>query len=118
MILSFKESEFIALMECMENRKTDIWSAPLVQILKYETERDNVTIKIKNIKNKSLLIDFSLNTEKTLYDQELTVLIPQKFITDKNEIFQGDDVLKLKQDAKNNFFINIKPVSGQIIIKY
>lgn len=74
--LSVPEEDFKEFAGCMGRVKERIWVAPLVNIYKYEAERDGASLTVAEKQRNLVRLKLQVRTNPSLYDQKLTVVFP------------------------------------------
>lgn len=115
---TFGEDQFLKFIEYLNFKEERIWVAPLIQILKYETEYKSAELEILSITKNSIIIDLKIDTDPYLYDQEITLLLPLNGGKQPENLFQDNSELPILNNFNNQYFVNLKPTNSRITIKY
>ncbi len=115
---TFGKRQFLNLIEFLNSNKNKIWIAPIIDIIKYETQRKSSKIEFIKRSDKSIILDFKVNTDSNLYNHELTMIIPSFNKLKPNEVIQDKKSLKIIKSRNNTEMVNIKPINSRIFINY
>ncbi len=74
--LTMSKDDFTDFLGCLNGMKEKVWIAPLIQIYKYEAERNSATLAVKEKGKKLDRLQLKVGTNPDLYDQKLTVILP------------------------------------------
>lgn len=115
---SFATDEFEKFLKCLVKKRTNIWVAPIVDILKYETERENASLRIKELPDRNAVIYLELKTDDTLYDHPLTIVISINSITSVRQAFD-DKVVEIDWLQNGEYtLLDVHPVTSRIMLQY
>ena len=115
---TFDEEQFSKMIEYLNSKRDKIWIAPLVQILKYESEFKASRLEFVKKDPGKIVMKLKIDTDPNLYDQDLTLLLPAHTNIPPLKVIQnGMEVMVIKL-TENKFVSNIKPIKGEIVILY
>jgi hypothetical protein len=106
------------MIKYLNSKRDNIWIAPIVQILKYETEFENSTLELVKKDSDKILMRLKIGTDPYLYDQELTLIFPSLDNISPVKILQDDMEGIIFQLSDKDFLSNIKPIESNITIFY
>lgn len=116
-IYTFSLDKFREFMSCLNERKENVWIAPLVQIYKYEFEYQKSSLEVVETGNDSLVLTLKIDSDDSLYDQPLTLVVERT--NSKIEAYQSIDDKKISLSAKfaqNQYLIDIYPQNSHILL--
>ena len=116
--LSFPEKEFEGFVQCLQKNRYSLWTPPLVQILKYETERKAARVSVKEEGQSNLRLQLEVSTDPKLYDQPLTVKVEGSRIRPGMKAVQEGRECEVKVVEGSIALIHVRPVSGIIEVTY
>jgi len=113
--LTFGEKSFTDFLDCLDKRKEQIWIAPLIQIYKYESERNSATVTMIENRRNHIRLKLSVNTNPVLYDQKLTLVLAA---TGKkvSRVLQGGVPVQEYETVDNTVLIHVRPITSDISI--
>jgi len=114
--LNLPVEEYDLMLRYLDSMKDQLWVAPLADVLKYETERDQSRVSLVARKKGSMLLMLQVGTDPSLYDQELTIIIPVDPGAKATSVFQGRRQIVPFHKNDREVFVNVAPVSGEIHI--
>jgi hypothetical protein len=115
---NFEEEQFLEMIKYMNSRRDKMWVAPLVQILKYQSEFEASKLELIKKASDKIVMKLSVETDPDLYDQYLTVKLPAESNSPPVKFLQNDTERTITQLAEDEFICNIKPVDSEIVIMY
>lgn len=115
---TFEEEQLLEMIKYLNSKRDNIWIAPIIQILKYETEFENSTLELVKKDSDKILMRLKIETDPNLYDQELTLILPTLDNISPVKILQDDIEGTITQLTENKFISNIKPIESNIVIFY
>jgi len=117
--LTVKAHIFEKFLECLNYYKGNIWIAPLVSTLKYETEYNSAKLTVFSQSKDAVHLNLIIGTDERLYDQKLTLIIPGNNQKKVNSIMQNNGVLDGYYDEKSNvILVNVEPIESRIVVNY
>lgn len=113
---SLSERKFREFLEYLSSRGDRLWMAPLVDILKYEEERDASRVTLLSSSQGEIVLHLEVATDPELYDHPLTIVLdnPGK----KN--FSADQharTIEVEYDRAGNVILNPRPFDSEILLK-
>lgn len=87
--LSFPTEEFRKFLDSITTREEILWIAPVVDVLKYETEFNSSRLEILSRNNGKITAHLEIGTDPDLFDQKLTITLPVD-TEDLYDIYQDD----------------------------
>jgi hypothetical protein len=115
---NFEEEQFLEMIKYMNSRRDKIWVAPLIQILKYQSEYEASKLELIKKASDKIVMKLSAETDPELYDQDLTLKLPSANNILPVKILQNNTERIITQLAEDEFIANIKPVNSEIVILY
>ena len=97
--------------------KEKVWIAPLIQIYKYEAERNSATLAVKEKGKKLDRLQLKVGTNPDLYDQKLTVILPDSGRKILRILQEGEPVQEYRS-VRDMVLIQVKPRTSEISINY
>jgi hypothetical protein len=116
--LSVSTDVFKNFVECIGNLRNQIWIAPLVQILKYETEFNSARLEKVFRNEKTVHLVLKIWTDSELYDQKLSLIVISKHPFKVGSVKQNNEVLEIKTLTGQKSLVNIRPINSEIFIDY
>lgn len=114
--LSFPEMQFEEFLRNLYTRTHQFWIAPLVDILKYELERDGARLTDYSRDKGEMKFNLEISTDPRIYDQPLTIILTSPGWEVLN-ITQNGNRLTLVEDQNNLLVFHIRPIPSSIIVK-
>jgi hypothetical protein len=114
--ITYRENQFVKFISYLNALQNRLWIATLLEILKYEYEYNNSSIKFTGGNGKCSEYMFTV-AARELYDQELTINI-RLGKTDISGIYQNDTQIKTYSLVNGKLSFNVKPKNSKIIIMY
>jgi hypothetical protein len=115
---TFEEEQLLEMIKYLNSKRENIWIAPIIQILKYETEFENSTLELVKRNTDKIVMRLKIETDPSLYDQELTLILPTLDNLSPVKILQDDFEGIIFQLSDKEFISNIKPIESSIVIYY
>jgi len=115
---TFEEEKFSKMIEYLNSGKDKIWIAPLIQILKYQSEFEASNLELVKKDPDKIVIRLKIGTDPNLYDQDLTLKLSNHNNKPPVKVLQDKMELKLNQLSENKFISNVKPFDSEIQILY
>lgn len=103
------ETRFWEMLQYAHSKK-ELWIATLHDVSAYIAERNNTTLSIKQIKNKTL-VTLTNHLDKSVFDVPLTLVMEKKPVS----VTQGGNTLKVVQQSKL-YLTNFDIHKGDLII--
>ena len=115
---TFEEDKFEKMIEYLNSRRDSIWIAPIVQILKYQSELESSSLELINKTPDKVEMRLKIGTDPNLYDQDLTLRLPVLNNKPPVKVLQNKSEVTVTQLSDNEFISNIKPVNSELEILY
>jgi hypothetical protein len=115
---TIEEEKFLKMIEYLNNKRDRIWVAPLVQILKYQSEFETSKIEFVKKYPDKIVVRLKIETDPNLYDQDLTLILPTPNNRTPVKIIQNETELKVFQLTHSEYISNIKPINSEVQILY
>lgn len=111
--MSFYKGEFQRFLDKLRNASSEVWIAPLGEILKYKEEYNNA--RILNVKKQDSGISFQLKVETNpiLFDMPLTI-VWEGIKIDKFSIYQDNILIDSRANGKDESLITVQPRTSVI----
>ena len=116
--LFFSRESFESFMVFLKQEKERLWIAPLLDILKYETERESASLKVLARDRRQILLALKIDTSTELYDRPLTLRIPIKEGQKVDSIRQGNRRIPVSSEKYGVVLADVKPVSGPLEVYF
>jgi hypothetical protein len=116
--ITLSEKKFLQIVQCLSNHSNSLWVAPLIDVLKYEKEVYGTKIKIIKVTPTNYSIILQVQTDPTLYDHKLTLVLPVKPGLAVKSVHQGNEECLVYQRNSTETLIDIKPLNSKITIKF
>jgi hypothetical protein len=116
--LFFSRESFESLVAFLKQEKERLWIAPLLDVLKYETERESASLKVLARDRRRILLALKIDTSTELYDRALTLRIPIKEGQKVDSIRQGNRRIPVSSEKYGVVLADVKPVSGPIEVYF
>ena len=114
--LALPIEEFDQLVQLLGQMKDQLWVAPLADVLKYETERNQSRVSLVSRNKGSIVVLLQVGTDPSLYDQELTIILPVDPGMKAVSVSQGATQALRIHNNDRKILMNVAPVSGEINI--
>jgi hypothetical protein len=114
--LNLPSEEFDKVLRHLVEMKDQLWIAPLADVLKYETECNQSRVSLVSRNKGSLVVMLQVGTDPSLYDQELTIIIPVDPGMKAVSVSQRANQVVRFHNNDRKILVNVAPVSGEIII--
>jgi hypothetical protein len=116
--LTMSEQDFNDFIKYLNSKRNHIWIVPLIQLYKYEEEYKNSKLQLTNKTKKGLVYQLDVKTDPELYDQELSIKLPNENIGPNTHIKQDGENIKINHSEDSFSIINVKPINSIIEITY
>lgn len=116
--LNVSEEIFREFLKLLAERKDELWIAPIVDIMKYENERNGSALKVVDSGRTSCTVELAVQTDSALYDHKLTMKVPKRENMAVASIFQDNDEGKIYQSREGEYLVDVDPVNSIITINY
>lgn len=116
--ITISKDKFSRFIKYVDSVRKQVWVSPLIQILKYEGEYKSAKIKIIEEKEKFQKIKLNISTDRTLYDQELTLVIPVTNSDRIEKVLQNQEQVQGALRKSSAMIFNIQPINSEISIYY
>jgi len=116
--LTIKEETLAGLLRCLDERKHQLWVAPLIDILKYEQEAQGATIRLVSSGRRSETLALAVRTDPELYDHLLTIVLPLRQGMAVVSVRQNDEPRQVYNDGSGDALADVRPVNSTIIVTY
>lgn len=114
--LNLPSEEFDKTLLHLVEMKDQLWVAPLADVLKYETERNQSRVSLVSRNKGFLVVMLQVGTDPSLYDQELTIIISVDPGMKAKSVSQGKQKNVEFHNSDRQILVNVAPVSGEINI--
>jgi peptidoglycan-N-acetylglucosamine deacetylase len=115
---TFEEKKFLKMVEYLNIKKDKIWIAQIIQILKYKSEFEASRLEQVKKEPDKIVMKLNVETDPSLYDQDLTLIIPMYNKINPVKVLQNKIEVTLYRLSDNKFISNIKPLDSEIQILY
>jgi len=115
---TFEEEQLLEMIKYLNSKRENIWIAPIIQIIKYETEFENSALVLVRKDPDKIEMRLKIETDPFLYDQDLTLILPARDNLSPVKILQDDMDVIMFQVSDKEFLSNIKPIESNITIIY
>jgi hypothetical protein len=112
------KSQFLTLIEILKLKREHIWIAPLIQILKYQTEYESARLELGPLNQKTTTYNLFIDTDPILYDQPLTLIINENKEVNSFRVFQDESELKTSKMSGKDYLFEIIPKKSKIVVKF
>ncbi len=116
--LTFSRDSFTIVLDFLKNSRDLLWIAPLGDVWKYEMERKTAQLEVLSSNSVSVRLSLTVKTAPDLYDQELTLVVPNTDQRRVASVFQGTRPITSVSQQGAVILINVAPVSGAIEIRF
>jgi len=113
--LTLGKESFTDFLDFLDERKKRIWIAPLIQIYKYEAERDGASLTVTENKSDLIGLKLKVNTDPALYDQKLTLVLAASG-RNVSRILQAGEPVRDYEAADDSVLIHVRPMTSDIAI--
>ena len=113
--LTFGKESFTDFLDCLDGNKEKIWIAPLINIYKYEAERNSASLTMVENGGKLARLKLMVGTNPDLYDQKLTVVFPASG-RNVSRILQAGEPVREYEAADDSILIHVRPMTSEIAI--
>jgi hypothetical protein len=115
---NFEEEQFLEMIKYLISKRGKIWVAPLVQILKYQSEYEASKLELVKKSPDKIVMRLKMETDPNLYDQDLTLKLPAPNNRQSVQVLQDTMDVTVIQLTNDEFISNIKPIESEIKIFY
>jgi hypothetical protein len=115
---TIEEEKFLKMIEYLNIKRNNIWVAPLVQILKYQSEYEASKLELVKKSPDKIAMRLKIETDLNLYDQDLTLVLPTPNNRTPIKVIQNETELKVSQLTDSKYISNIKPINSEVQILY
>lgn len=117
--LAIDVETFRKILDCLKERKDVLWIAPIIDILKYESEYKSASIEILKYHEKEIDMKLKIGTDASLYNQPLTLIIPIVGGRYPDKIVQNNVAIHGYSKANSNdLLFDVKPIESRITVFY
>jgi hypothetical protein len=116
--LSCSYDTFKSFVEMLNSYNGAFWIAPLVSVLKYETEFNAAEIVLLSRKQNRQTVQLNISTDYSLYDHPLTLIIPSYDSRAVHKVLQNNEDVAFTCSSPQECLAKIAPVSSTITIIY
>ncbi|MGV7223007.1 MAG: polysaccharide deacetylase family protein [Nitrospinales bacterium] len=116
--LAVAQSTFSNFLDCLVQKKDVIWVAPIIDILKYQTEFKATTIEVTKINNYRIEMRLDINTDPELYDHLLTLIVPVHNGRKAVRLVQNDNEYEGYGNFPESTLFDFEPIKGFFTIHY
>lgn len=116
--LFFPRESFDSLVAFLKQEQERLWIAPLLDVLKYEAERDGATLRILSRDQSGIKLSLATATSPKLYDENLTMVLPGIEVAKVESIIQGNLRMTFYAYGNGAVLADIKPISGLIEVRF
>ena len=116
--ISFRERDFNRFIVYLAELQGQTWIAPLIDILKYETEYVASDLRLIDNQGKNFTFSLEIGTDVEFYDHPLTLTVigtPVNFVKQITADNYEPITWRKKEDI---FYFDVQPVNSKIIIEY
>jgi hypothetical protein len=120
MIVSLARPQIVPklFLTFLAQRRHELWNAALVDILKYEREYEAHELRLLDRSDNQMSLGLSVDTDATLYDHPLTLVIPDSSVKAVAQRI-GDEHVELTATAgEKGCRADLRPIDCRIIIDY
>jgi hypothetical protein len=117
--LDIKIDTFKSILDCVVKYNDRVWVAPLIDILKYKIQYKHANLSLKKRTTQEVELILKLETDKELYDHDLTLIIPKNDNRVPVTVTQNGNAVK-KPLTQNNakFMVEVAPINSIIVIQF
>ena len=116
--LTIGDETFSGFLRCLDERRQRLWVAPLIEVLKYEREAHAATMRLVRSDRKSATLAMTVQTDRLLYDQPLTLVLPSRQGRTVSSVKQAGVPCPVYQGASGEFLVDVRPENSAITITY
>ena len=116
--LAFPPSDFEFFLSYLSDNIDSIWVAPIINIIKYETEYNNSKLSFLRREKHETLVHLSISVDAELYDHPLTLAIPGAPPVSVSQVIDGKHSYLDVRTDRDLFYADIRPTESDIGIKY
>ena len=109
---------FKSFVEMLNSYNETLWIAPLISVLKYETEFNAAKIVSLSRNQFRQTFQLSISTDYSLYDHPLTLIIPSYDSRTVRTVLQNNEEVGFTCSSSQECLANIAPLSSTITIIY
>lgn len=110
------ENDFEQFINDLNSHRNKIWIAPVIDILKYEKERESVELKMEGYDLNETTYSLKVLTDPILYDHPLSLIVNSANSGNCLQVFQDNEELVGKIEDESLKLFNIKPTNSSIRI--
>jgi hypothetical protein len=116
--LDVKLDTFKAILDCVVEYEDRVWVAPLIDILKYQTQFQQANLSLKKRSTIEVELLLELETNKELYDHDLTLIVPKNDNHIPVTVTQNGNAKSPLTRHNDKFLVKVAPVNSMIVIQY
>ena len=116
--LTIGDETFTGFLRCLEERRQRLWVAPLIEVLKYEREAREATMRLVRSDRMSTTLAMTVTTDPALYDQPLTLILSSRQGKTVRSVLQSGVPCPVYQGASGEFLAEVQPENSAITITY
>lgn len=116
--ISFREMDFKRFIGYLSELQEQVWIAPLIDILKYETESAASDLKLIDNQEKKFTFSLEIGTDVEFYDHPLTLTVPGGPVNFVKQITADNREPITCRQKKDISLFDVQPVNSKIIIEY
>jgi len=113
---SLPENQFNEFIEYLDSRSNQLWIAPLVDVLKYERERDQARLTNYSMDKSTVMFNLEISKDPRIYDQLLTIILTNPGWVNFN-VTQDNRKIHFDIDEGNFLLINAQPHTSRIVLR-
>jgi peptidoglycan/xylan/chitin deacetylase (PgdA/CDA1 family) len=116
--IAYREEEFIKFLDYLSEKRNQIWIASLLDIIKYENEFNNATLKIIKKDDTQILLGLHATLDSSLYDHPLTLVCKANNIHKIQQVYNNNIISCPIINKGEMIQTDIKYKNSKIIIVY
>jgi peptidoglycan/xylan/chitin deacetylase (PgdA/CDA1 family) len=116
--ITFRKKDFLFFISRLADMKKHVWIAPLLDVLKYETEYESAKLIPRESQNNTWTFDMRIGTDPDLFDHPLTLATNIKKFDNLTQITNGNKELVRGFKDGSHLGFHVKPLESRIVINY
>lgn len=115
-IYTLSTEKFENFILCLKEAENRIWIGELVQVYKYETEFRSTRLELVEQSQDQITLTLNVDTDPTLYDQVLTLVIPGKNTSKVVQTINGNQSTLVVRDQEESSLVDVVPQTSTILV--
>lgn len=115
--ITFRKKDFYSFISRLADMKNQIWIAPLLDVLKYESEYQSAELIPRNSQTNGSSFNLKIRTDPGLFDHPLTLVVNDTSVDCVVQIANGNKHEDTGINGDSSRLFEVKPVDSQIVLR-